>query len=499
MKIPTRETILSWWDKKRTRQIVLVLTLVVVGIVTVFVSQAAVPTASFEPENGTRTSNVGIINGNNASGGAAIKFGVTGTSTCGKVIQNYTYQVPYGNAIWNQPICNLPRHPQSADYAARLFQWGHVNDGTAQWDSWNGKISNSPGYPNYNQINPLDNMFSREIYYASKATTTALIYAGSYTSNLDGMNARSNNPNTAIPWNPAWETSQGGDNEMIILDDRPGPTQGRVYHLSGYFTSYPGWPYRRAQPGFCFYPDAQNRLCTYTTNVARDLQGNYVDYRTYEGWSDDRGAGLPYLSTLVTPEEVKAKEIRHAVGVGIPNTAYGPICTTAQQGNYNQEGKTCGTALAPATKFEWGGATSPPLMSPPYNSIYTIDKMIPEGMLFGLDITYDQIEIWLQSRSDLSATRKDTARVFARALKDYGMMVVDTNGSRVGIHQAGGVNPDNAAKWTELGMGPNDPDNMLDGLVTSTNLYVVNPPVATCPGGVTSRYFCQWTSIRYQP
>ena len=118
-------------------------------------------------------------------------------------------------------------------------------------------------------------------------------------------------------------------------------------------------------------------------------------------------------------------------------------------------------------------------------------------MRFALDITYEQIDAWVNSRTDLNATRKSTARIFARALKDYGMIVADTNGGSPSIQQAGGINPDNAAKWTALGMGPNDKDNLLNGLITATNLYVVNPPLATCKDGTTSRYYCEWTSIRY--
>ncbi|MDQ5944466.1 MAG: hypothetical protein QG658_534, partial [Patescibacteria group bacterium] len=85
----------------------------------------------------------------------------TGTASCGATVANYSYQVPFGKAVWNQPICGLPKHPQSADYANRLYKWGNVNDGTST--ALNGKISTNPDYPDPNALNPYGNLFSREV------------------------------------------------------------------------------------------------------------------------------------------------------------------------------------------------------------------------------------------------------------------------------------------------------------------------------------------------
>jgi hypothetical protein len=480
----------------KPRHIVVIFVIMAVGLATILISRAASLSSSFQAEGGARSSKVALVSDTIASGGSAIKFS-SNVASCGKQVQNYSYQVPFGNAVWNQPVCGLPRHPRTADYANRFYQWGHINDGSPAADTANGKIRNDPGYPDATQINPLGAMFTREVYYASKSTTESRIGTVSYYSNLDGENVNTFTPDAKIPWNPSWEASQGGDNEMIILDDRPGPTQGRIYYLSGYYPSYPVFPYRKIPPVGCQVYFQQNRLCTYTTTVARDLQGNYVDYRTYEGYVSDRGVGLSYLATLVTPEEVEAKEIRHAVGIAMPNTSYGPICTKAQQGT-SAEGLSCGTAVAPASKFEHADKTSiQGTTDGSLKTLYTLDKTVPEGMRFAIDITYDQIDAWVNSRTDLNATRKNTARIFARALKDYGMIVADTNGGSPSIQQAGGINPDNAAKWTALGMGPDEKDTLLNGLITSTNLYVVNPPTVTCKDGLASKYFCQWTSARY--
>jgi hypothetical protein len=77
------------------------------------------------------------------------------------------------------------------------------------------------------------------------------------------------------------------------------------------------------------------------------------------------------------------------------------------------------------------------------------------------------------------------------------LLIADTSGAGVGIQVAGAVNPIARQQWAELGLDSNEDGNLLDGLITSTNLYVVNPPLATCKDGTVSRYFCQWTSIRY--
>ncbi len=421
------------------------------------------------------------------------------STECGKRITNYSYQVPFGNAIWNQPICGRTKHPKSSDYVNRFIEWGHLNDGSASADVNNGKISNDPGFPDPTLIDPYAGLFTIPVYKASDSTTETRILTSVYDSNLDGddlpyQDPRRTAPDSKIPWNPNWKTGKGGDNAMIILDDRTGTTQGRIYVISGYQPA--GFDAtRQCGLGLVIYP---NRICTYTVDVGRDLNGDYANYQTYEGYIKNRGVGLSMYATLVTPEEVDAGEIRHAIAISMPNTGFGPICTKAQLGT-PAEGTTCGTAVAPATKFEWGGQPNHPIMPEPFKSLYGIDKSIPEGMRFAIDISDPQIETWISSREDLRTNqrRAETARIFARALRDYGMMVVDTNSSRPNIQHAGGANPEAAQIWTNLGMGPDEKDNMLDGLVNSQNLYVVDPPTATCKDGTTSKNYCEWTSIKY--
>lgn len=430
-------------------------------------------------------------------------FANTTTSNvdCGKLKLPYSYQVPWGNAVWNQNVCNLPRFTQSADYVNRLIEWGHVNDGSQSADVANGKISTDPGF-----LTPQDpngnNLYTTEIYYASKATTfSKKVWSVASPSNLDGSKwqpagslARpgyiSNFPDTPIPWNNNWKTSKGGDNQMLIIDDRAGSaTYGSIISFWGNNNSC------LLQPSYA---------CASSVRITRDHYGELIDYRTYEGYTGDRGVGLSYYATLTTADEVAAGQIRHALGVSIPNPSNGPKCSASQLQTNNWTsviGKSCGTAVAPASKFEWADTIGPPFLQEPFKSIYTQEKLIPEGMRFAIDVTDTEIEQWIQSRSDLAsnARRAETARIFAKALRNYGMFVVDTNAGRVSVQTEGGINPESRTKWESLAMGPEYKDNLLDGLLTKENMYVVEPPKLTCPDeNITSKFYCKWTEAKYE-
>ncbi len=424
------------------------------------------------------------------------------TTSCGARIQNYNYQVPFGNAVWNQPVCGLPRHPRSADYATRLLEWGHTNDGSPSSDVNNGNIGVNPGFPKPTLFDPegLSGLFTREVYLASQANTEKKVASIGSPSNIDGEKwnsdpafpregYESNHPEGKIPWNSSWKTGKGGDNEIIILDDRPGQTQGQIYTI---------WIY---EAGGCVV-DAliwPGRVCATSIQLSRAHDGRPIDYRTHEGYVSERGVGLSYYSTLVTPDEVAAGEIRHALGFSIPNTSFGPICNNQQLGT-SSEGVSCGTAVAPASKFEHGSRSRLEHVDSKFQAIYTLDKTIPEGMRFAIDITDSEIDAWISSRSNFqnNPRRAETARIFARALRDFGMIVVDTNGARPDIQMVGGINPENAQKWKNLGITPEDSSNdLLKGLITSENLYVVDPPTVTCADGSTSKHYCKWTSASY--
>lgn len=480
------------------RRFVVILAIITVGVATLLLTKAATPSSDIQAESGTRTAKAGIITDPSASGGSAIRFG--NTTGCGKQVQNYSYEVPFGNAVWNQPICGLPRHPQSADYASRLWEWSYLNDGTPEFDLYNGKIGVNPGFPKTPTLQDptgLGALYTTEVYFTSTATTIVdkSVTTVLYQSNLDGEKYNptpsipgpgllSNNPTTKMPWSSSWKSAGGTDANIVVIDDRPGK-EGAIYSVWGY------------NKGNCVL--ISGPVCAYRVSIGRGFDGSIIDYRTHEGYTKDRGVGLNPYATLTMADEVEAGEIRHALGVSLPNNMFGPDCTAAQlqSQNWNIIGKQCGTAVAPASKFEWKSETQ--LTIPEWASTYTREKTIPEGMRFGLDITYEQIEQWILSRPDFASDsrRADTARIFARALKDYGMMVVDSNSSKTTVQTEGGVNPISAAKWSDLHMGPSYKDDLLDGLITESNMFVVNPPQLTCRDGSISRFYCEWSGASY--
>lgn len=476
-------------------KIIVIVILIAVGLFTIIVSRAATPTASIEPENGIKAGNYSLSSSTSASAGSAIRFGST-TTACGRRVQNYSYQVPFGNAAWNQPICSVPLHPKSANYASRFYNYANgLNVTPAPAGYGKGNLAVKFGL----DPDPYKS-FGRNVFLASDATQEKAIWSNNGTSNLDGddipqTDYRRFSPNRKIPWNPNWKTGLGGDNEIVILEDRNNPPaglgpKGSLYEISGYrppdqaallcgiFLN----PYNlQTYPG---------RLCAYNVNILRNADTGVIeDYRTYTGSSDSRGGGISMYATLTTPEEVDAGEIRHALGIGLFNTAFGPACTAAQL-NTSAEGETCGTAIAPASKFEWG---SGPRTGDAAGLL--VSQTIPEGMRFRLKATDSYIENWVAAQG-FSSAKERTARIFIRALQDYGAIIVDTGGVSQ-IQVAAGYNPDARALWAKNGIIDDADKRFLYGLINETNLEVVVPPTNNCVTGVSSKYFCKYLTSTY--
>ena len=164
--------------------------------------------------------------------GIGYSFASTGTpsspvpsaTTCGARVQNYTYKVPFGNAVWNQPACNLPIDSQSADYASRFWNYRNGNDLSATGLASRDKTTVGFGFEDVRAN------YSRTVLNTKDANRTIQIYSSVYASNLDGTGALfSTIPNTSIPWNDAWVIGEAGDNEAVILNDQT----GEIIYLSG--------------------------------------------------------------------------------------------------------------------------------------------------------------------------------------------------------------------------------------------------------------------------
>jgi len=405
-------------------------------------------------------------------------------STCGARVQNYTYKVPFGNAVWNQPACNLPIDSQSADYASRFWNYRNGSDLSAA-----GLASRSNTTVGFG-LEDVRASYSRTVLNTKDANRTIQIQASVYLSNLDGTGALvSNLPKTSIPWNDAWVIGQGGDNEAVILNDQT----GEIIYLAGVKKGLEAV----TQCG----PFLREKLCTYSVQVSRNPSGQKIDYRTYEGSTGDRGSGLSFYATLTTPEEVAAGEIRHALGMAIPNTAIGPECTTSQL-NTAAEGITCGTAVAPASKFEWKNVTKHSAriggLSTQLDALYTQKALIPEGSRFKLNVDDAYVENWINSRADLKADAKkaQTARIFARAMRDYGIIIVDTSGVS-NIQVSSSLNPSVKKAWESLGINDVSDNTLLNGLIGQNNIQLVAPPTNNCSDGKKSTFYCPYVTSSY--
>ena len=408
------------------------------------------------------------------------------TSTCGARVSNYTYKVPFGNAVWNQPVCNLPLDAKSADYSSRFWNYRNGNDLSPA-----GLASRSNTITDFGFEEILESNFSRPVFYAKDANRTIQIQTFLYDSNLDASYPVSNLPKTSIPWNDSWVIGKAGDNEAVILNDQT----GEIIFLSGVKKDLAA--YSQCGPFF------RERLCTYTVQVSRNKSGEKIDYRTFEGSTGDRGSGISWYATLTTPEEVAAGEIRHAIGMATANTAIGPECTKSQRGT-SAEGITCGTAVAPASQFEWASATSYatrgkfPGISSELNNLYTQKALIPEGARFKLNVDDAYVENWINSRSDLKSDpqKAQTARIFARAMRDYGIIIVDTSGVST-IQVSSVLNPKTKAAWANLGINDKSDNNLLNGLINETNVSMIAPPVNNCNDGTKSTYYCGYETSSY--
>ena len=470
-------------------------------------------------------------------------------SDCGKRVANYTYRVPFGDSPWNTPACNLAPYGNNEatgkEWGKKLFEYGQAWNASS--DYWQQRIGQQKGnFMTQFGLNGDANDYGTPIYYANASTGRKQVKLCSdeacYRSNLDTQkchddyayytpNGQQNvncfAPNASIPWDSSWRPSgstndnyadDATDKEMIIVDS----TTGLVYEL--WRVNFNGsecigrdfW-YALSQKS------PENRLCVGGANIIRDKSGNPANYYTYnQGVFSARGMGIQNAAMIVTPEEVKAGEIRHALTMEAFNTMFGPTCSAEQlTKNYpNYTDKSCGFAVAPATTHEWASArdisrnnqcstiansTANRTTNTTFRSLMTSSTTVPEGMRFRITFTDAEIENWLNSKWPASviaqdptlAATKRTARIFAVALRDYGWIVGDTTCYGAGFTVAGAANTAAKKQWADLGIKDGASQNLLSGLFTANNITALDPPENTCLNGKTSKMACPFTASKY--
>jgi hypothetical protein len=139
-----------------------------------------------------------------------------------------------------------------------------------------------------------------------------------------------------------------------------------------------------------------------------------------------RGSSLTLPSGIVTPEEVKAGAINHVIAVTLPPAA------------------TSKSYVYPSTASD---------------GLLTVG--IPEGARLVLDPSYD-----ISGLTGLS-------KIFAQALKTYGMMVVDKGGSDIGVLGEA------SESWTSIGQSnPWSAQGISDGVSLPTHTLLSHMKIA---------------------
>jgi len=277
---------------------------------------------------------------------------------------------------------------------------------------WND-ASNRPG-----NFNLTFEGYTYPVYHTADATGEYPVET-TWQTNIDGKE---------IPWNPSWQPAFGTDAQVILLD------------------SVNGYEWNLWQVAF-----RDGRVLATNGNLVQEgvdpgdgsSPGNY--WFKENGFRPSRGVGIQYLAMLVRPEEIEQGRIEHALSMPIINT----------DGEF---------FVPPATKLEHpdhpaGG--------------------IPEGMRFAIDVTDAEIEAWVEGLPDeLPEKTKQAARIIARALRNYGWFITDSSGA---AHLQFEDRATAGAEWDSLGLYQVEinymeyPRDLLDGLITRDNIYVLVP------------------------
>lgn len=239
--------------------------------------------------------------------------------------------------------------------------------------------------------------FRKYTFPVYDATKATDQYVIKDTNNWGNLNGKT------VPFNPTWKPNAGTDSQIIILD----PATGKEWNL---------WE--------VVVDTASKQITIGNGNLCPgDYLTNNWDNKATK-CTGSRGVGINYLAMLVRPWEIEQGKIEHALSM--------PIIGTSGQ-----------TYVAPATKLEHPGKVG----------------NIPEGMRFALNVTYAEIDTYVNSLTALTAAKKKAIRVILVALKDYGWFVTDTAGGHTLHFEA----PESAqAEWERIGVLPGQSVNGIE-------------------------------------
>jgi hypothetical protein len=371
-------------------------------------------------------------------------------------------------AAWATPAAQVPTSPRSAEWAARYGAYADLLD---------HQFSVQFGFA------PAGTDYSMPVYSAADATTVARVFR-----RPEAWSGRFDIPvGSTIPWNPSWLPADGNDGFLLIVD----PATGREWDVWALSTPSFDRPYLKQSE--CSYQmdsmalgyDPSADLCAAAVTVISTPEGAPADLRLYRGnYPAAGGGGLPNTAGLATPAEVAAGVIPHALkfGVSWELSMSGPTCPTdVTTPDDPRVGTTCGVSVAPAGQFESGSVDSTPEQ---------LARMVPDGTRLVVDLSDRDIDAWLDARGYTGELRR-TARIFAVALRDYGLIQTSSTGGPAIIQLSGARNPATAQAWRDLGIVGVGSD-LLDRLFLPDRLRVLEPATNQCASG-PSHLWC-WAS-----
>lgn len=383
----------------------------------------------------------------------------------------------FGPSVWTMPVSGLAADPRSDDWSGRL--WRRANVGApGNWLLLSGIAEPS-------------NDYSAPVYDVSTATSQRKVRRKYSFPGFFNIEA-----NDTVPWNDAWRPADGKDGFLVVVD----PATGREWDF--WNISFPGYQTEENDSTECVTDDVTHPfddtkrfdpttdLCAASAMLVRSPDGAAADLRSYTGnFPGAGGGGIQNGPGIVFPEEVASGAVRHAWKLTIVNSMFGPECSPSDLTDPTRFGISCGSAVAPGGQFERVATTEIAGMSR--------SETVPEGMRFALTISDADIESWLNSKGYQGA-RRETARVMAVSLRDYGWFITDSSPVGAGFTLSGAANPATRQQWSALGLTAESDRFLLQGLFTEDRLRVLAPPTSVCADGSSSVFYCWASSSSYE-
>lgn len=371
---------------------------------------------------------------------------------------------------WKEQTANIDVSPRSADWADRFFTYAnHLgDDGTMATVIVNMGLESD-----------VSDDYSMPLDQSGPSTTRRFFLRP----NEPGVFAVA--PGTAEKFTANFHPSRGKDGEMATIDPATG-------HEVDYWQLSAPWDQTSDRPQSAAYGNINNLTVNPTFNPNADLvaatvapctdkAGHLIDVRTWNG-NGYSAILAPYSIGVTTAAEVQSGVIEHVIFITIGNPLKKPVApSTITNPDDPSIGVTYGLAGLPAGQHE--------LTTNSYTLPLT--QAVPDGLRIYLRPDYD-IEGWLDSRS-YTDTLRDTARCFAVAIRDYGLIAKENGPGRAAIKCDGST----VSAWRDLGIS-DDGHTLLYGLITSADdLIVCAWPSTTLADGSTTRRAVRADDITY--